>query len=95
MSNGKFVSSVENKPLRKYTDRETIQGTAPVENDNRAATEQTQSTPQPGQTQAVGAKPAAPIVSPLEEMNRQVLPEPEKEKAKKDVKKTVKVAKSK
>jgi hypothetical protein len=95
MSNGKFVSSVENKPLRKYSDRETIQGTAPVDNDNRASTEQTQpTTTQPGQTQAVGAKPA-PIVSPLEEMNRQVLPEPEKEKAKKDVKKTVKVAKSK
>ena len=29
MSNGKFVSSVENKPLRKYTEREQIQGTAP------------------------------------------------------------------
>ena len=93
MSNGKFVSSVENKPLRKYSDRETVQGTAPVESDNRASTDQSQA--QTAQTQAVGAKPAQPIVSPLEEMNRQVLPEPEKEKAKKDVKKTVKVAKSK
>ena len=92
MSNGKFVSSVENKPLRKYSDRETVQGTAPVESDNRASAEQSQAMPQTAQTQA---KPAQPIVSPLEEMNRQVLPEPEKEKAKKDVKKTVKVAKSK
>ena len=28
--NDKFVSSVENKPLRKFTEREQIQGTAPV-----------------------------------------------------------------
>ena len=95
VSNGKFVSSVENKPLRKYTDRETVQGTAPVQNDNRASSDQSPAMPQTAQTQAVGAAKPAPIVSPLEEMNRQVLPEPEKEKAKKDVKKTVKVAKSK
>lgn len=94
MSNGKFVSSVENKPLRKYTDREAVQGTAPVQSDNRASNEQPATTPtQSTEAQAVGTKPT-PVVSPLEEMNRQVLPEPEKQKAKKDVKKAVKVAKS-
>ena len=30
MSNGKFISSVENKALRQYTMQDTIQGTAPV-----------------------------------------------------------------
>jgi hypothetical protein len=95
MSNGKFVSSVENKPLRKYTDREQIQGTAPVETDNRAQAEPS-STPGPQTAEAGVVKKPAPIVSPLEEMNRQVpSSDSEKEKSKKDSKKSVKVAKSK
>jgi len=98
MSNGKFVSSVENKMLRKYTDREQVQGTAPVEADNRAATTtdapaQTQPT-ETQVTQVAGGKHTGPIVSPLEEMNRQV-PVAEKDKPKKDSKKPTKVAKSK
>ena len=95
MSNGKFVSSVENKPLRKYSDREQIQGTAPVETDNRASAEPS-GTPAPQTAEAqVVAKPTV-IVSPLEEMNRQVPADSEKEtKSKKDSKKSVKVAKSK
>lgn len=92
MNNGKFVSSVENKPLRKYSDREQIQGTAPIENDNRASAEP--SAPAPQASQVLGAKPSQPIVSPLEEMNRQVPAATEKDK-KKESKKTVKVAKSK
>ena len=93
MSNGKFVSSVENKPLRKYTDRQEIQGTAPVENDARAATE-TSNAPAPQAAEAQLTKKPA-VVSPLEEMNRQVPSESEKDKPKKDSKKSVKVAKSK
>ncbi len=31
VARGKFVSSVENKPLREFTQREQIQGTAPVD----------------------------------------------------------------
>ena len=94
MSNGKFVSSVENKPLRKYTDREQIQGTAPVENDTRAATETTgAASAQTAEAQVV-KKPAV-IMSPLDEMNRQGPAESDKEKTKKDSKKPVKVAKSK
>ena len=90
MSNGKFVSSVENKPLRKYTDREQLQGTAPVE-DNRAAAEPAPPV-MPVETQVVGSKPTGPVISPLEEMNRQV---PSTDKPKKESKKSVKVAKSK
>lgn len=92
MSNGKFVSSVENKALRKYTDRETIQGTAPVESDNRASAEPAQQAP-PTAAQVVDPKSTGPIVSPLEEMNRQA-PESDKDKSKKDAKKSAKVAKS-
>ena len=93
MSNGKFVSSVENKPLRKYTDREQIQGTAPVETDNRASAEPSNVPPPQMADTQVPAKPAA-IVSPLDEMNRQVPTASEKEKSKKDSKKSVKVARS-
>ena len=93
MSNGKFVSSVENKPLRKYTDREQIQGTAPVENDNRASAEPAAAPATQSAEAQVVAKPTV-IVSPLEEMNRQV-PDSDKDKSKKDSKKSVKVAKSK
>ena len=93
MSNGKFVSSVENKPLRKYSDREEIQGTAPVESDARAATETT-TAPATQSAEAQVVKKPAVVMSPLDEMNRQPA-ESEKEKTKKDSKKSVKVAKSK
>jgi hypothetical protein len=93
MSNGKFVSSVENKPLKKYSDREQIQGTAPVENDARAATETTGAqVPQAAEAQMV-KKPTV-VVSPLEEMNRQAPADSDKEKSKKETKKSTKVAKS-
>ncbi len=95
MSNGKFVSSVENKPLRKYTDREEIQGTAPVQSDNRASAEPSTEAPPPTATQVVGGKPTGPIVSPLEEMNRQVPTTSDKDKPKKELKKSAKVTKSK
>lgn len=91
MSNGKFVSSVENKPLRKYSDREQIQGTAPADSDTRASAEPA-TAPGPQASQVLGTKPSEPIVSPLEEMNRQV---PTDTTKKKETKKTVKVAKSK
>jgi len=94
MSNGKFVSSVENKALRRYSDREQIQGTAPVQSDNRASAEPSNA-PVMGDTQ-IAAKPAGPIVSPLEEMNKQVVPAAgdKKEAPKKDSKKPAKLAKS-
>ena len=92
MSNGKFVSSVENKPLRKYSDYQQVQGIAPTE--TTAVVDAANAAPRPVETQAVGTKPTGPIVSPLEEMNRQPAVDAEKEKSKKDSKKSVKVAKS-
>jgi hypothetical protein len=94
MSNGKLVSSVENMPLRKYSDREQIQGTAPVENDTRAENASTAG-PAVQTAEAQLVKKPTVIVSPLDEMNRQGPAESDKEKSKKDSKKSVKVAKSK
>ena len=91
---GKFVSAVENKPLREYTEREQLQGTAPVQTEAKAEVPP----PSPAEVQA-GMTPKAapgPVVSPLEEMNRQVpAADADKAKAKPDSRKPVKVAKNK
>jgi hypothetical protein len=60
---GKFVSSVEEKPLQTYTTRAQIEGTAPSAN-----TEKTTVAVVPTQMPAAG--PTGPIVSPLDEMNK-------------------------
>lgn len=69
VAKGKFVSSVENKTLRKYSDREALQGTAPAQ---MQASSETPAETQPT-TQADNGKPAvnAPVVSPLAEMENQ------------------------
>lgn len=87
MSNGKFVSSVENKALRQYSVEQTVQGTAPTQGEAQSA--------QAVMPVAVPEQkaPAGPIVSPLEEMNKQVAPNASAGDAKKTTKKTVKVAK--
>lgn len=90
MSNGKFVSSVENKPLRKYSDVQQVQGIAPTETQ---ATAEALIPPRPTETQAGSKPPAGPIVSPLDEMNRQPA-DGDKDKPKSG-KKPVKVAKTK
>lgn len=88
MSNGKFVSSVENKALRMYSEREQIQGTAPIGSE-------TASNEKPGATPAPGSEPKAPvqIVSPLDEMNKQAEKSAETAKPNKSAAKPVKVAK--
>ncbi|MFN6962986.1 MAG: hypothetical protein ACK4S4_04385 [Pyrinomonadaceae bacterium] len=60
---GKFLASVENKQLRKYTTQQQLQGTAP--------SQQTAEQPsQPaGQPSMVKTSAPAVIVSPLDEMN--------------------------
>jgi hypothetical protein len=88
MSNGKFVSSVENKALRQFTVEQTVQGTAPTQGEPQSAQAMMPAT-MPEQPKA----PAGPIVSPLEEMNKQVAPNASAGDAKKTTKKTVKVAK--
>jgi hypothetical protein len=89
----KFVASVENKTLRQYTTQEEVQGTAPVQGDGKPP--ETVATYQAPAADTSAAKPpaAGPIVSPLDEMNKQ-LPETDSAKQKKKTaKKPVKVAK--
>lgn len=89
MSNGKFVTTQENMALRKYTDREQIQGTAPA--DAQTASNE------PPKPPAVGAdgQPVTPqpIVSPLEEMNKQSSKEEATKTSSKPASKPVRVAK--
>jgi hypothetical protein len=87
MTNGKFVSSVENKTLREYTNKEFVQGTAPTE--TAASAEPAPQSAAPQAANSDPKAPAAPIVSPLEEMNKQV-----ETPAKKKAGKPVKVARS-
>lgn len=86
---GKFVSSVENKPLRKYSTREQIQGTVPAQVQADAQTE-------PAPMQQAENKPAnaipVKVVSPLDEMNQSPSAD---EKSAKSGKKPVKVANNK
>lgn len=86
--NGKFVSSVENKALRKYTDRDMIQGTAPTGSETA---DMRPVQPQPAAGDAKVA--AAPVVSPLSEMEKQSTKDSSSDSAKKPAaKKPVKVA---
>ena len=87
---GKFVSSVENKPLKKYTPKEVVEGTAPAQPGERPV-QVAGTMPPPAE-----AKPASNnFVSPLDEMNDQPSAPDAKEKTKpaKSGKKQVKVAK--
>jgi hypothetical protein len=81
---GKFVASVENKPLRQYSSREEIQGTVPVESTSQRPMENTASSNPTGDVKTVPVK----MVSPLDEMNKQpIAAEPKKgEKPAKNVK---------
>lgn len=94
MSNGKFIASVENKPLREYSNEAQIQGTAPIQ---PAEEKPVQSASSAAPAQAAPTTPNIPtvpgrVVSPLDEMNNQ--PE-ETPKPEKKGKKSVKVAKNK
>jgi len=79
----KFVSSVINMALRKYTDQQVIEGTAPTQTQTVAST--STSTEQPK---------ATVLVSPLDEMNSQPAAEPEKT-TKQPAKKPAKIARNK
>jgi len=105
MTNGKFISSVENKTLRQYTVQQEVQGTVPTENNaaktevvnnNNANTTPTTTTTTTAQTEDK-SKTVTPtvIISPVDEMNKQPESKPEdsvKDKNKKN-KKPTKVAK--
>lgn len=85
-SNGKFVTSEENKALRQYTVEQEVQGTAPAET---TAKTETPATPAPaGVSGQDVSKPAANVVvsSPLEEMINQPAASEDAAKAKKSAK---------
>lgn len=92
---GKFVASVENKPLRQYSNKSQIEGTAPVQTAEEQAQASNNKGNRPAASDSKAAKPEAPpaIISPLDEMNMPQKGEPEK--TAKSVKKAVKVAKNK
>jgi len=85
---GKFVSSVENKPLRSYSAKNATES-APAPAADKPV--ETASTGAPGPNTA--KPPSNPFLSPLDEMNRQ--PEPAKETPAKALTKPTKVAKNK
>ncbi len=64
VSKDKFATTVEHKPLRRYTQRELIQGTAPAD----AETASKGNAPAPKAADLLGT---TNIVSPLDEMDRQ------------------------
>lgn len=90
VAKGKFVTSVENKALRQYSDREQLQGTAPMQAEAKATETAPASTVVAPDGTTVKVTPG-PIVSPLDEMNSQ--PSKDAAKSKKDSRKAVKVAK--
>lgn len=94
---GKFVASVENKPLKQYSTKAQIEGTAPTQATERPMAPTTAAaSPEPPPADTKAAKqPTNPFLSPLDEMNSQPEQPTEsgKEKPKKPVKKPAKVAK--
>jgi hypothetical protein len=92
VGDGKFVASVENKPLKQYTTKAQIEGTAPQDKPV-----QTASVVQPPAAVKGAKAPSNPFLSPLDEMNSQpAKPESGNEKPKKGQKKPpVKVAANK
>lgn len=85
---GKFASTVENKPLRKFTTRQELQGTAPPQTGDKVM--ETASNAVPAKSDSP-AKPTV-IVSPLDEMNKPATGE--KQKSASTSKKPVKVARN-
>ena len=110
VAKGKFVASVENKPLKEYSTKAQLEGTAPAEAPTSSApstrpveTANNETTDKPvakkgksmGKSAAKDAKPSNPFLSPLDEMNSQPPASAEPEKAKKTTKKATKVASNK
>lgn len=103
MGEGKFVASVENKPLKTYSQKAQVEGTAPTgsQGEGQAQTA-SNSGPQSAGATPTGAQPAGvptkassnPFLSPLEEMNNAPAEQPAKESPKKGTKKPAKVAKN-
>jgi hypothetical protein len=65
---GKFVASVENKPLRQYSMQSQVDGTAPTEGPARAGEVIASAVADPNRKDA---KVPVAIVSPIDQMNKQ------------------------
>ena len=104
---GKFVASVENKPLRQYTTKAQIEGTAPAQTSDRpvetagpiqppaepdTASNKVKGKDKSGKKGKNADHPTDPFASPLDEMDKQPAA-PTNDKA--DVKKPAKVARNK
>jgi hypothetical protein len=76
-SNGKFIASVENKALRKYSLQQDIQGTAPA---SASSKKPESANAEPADKGSAGS---SMIVSPLEEMNSKAKEDAKEESAKK------------
>jgi len=94
VSDGKFVASVENKPLKQYSTKAQIEGTAPAQGSEKQT--EVAKTAEPATPKVKSTKPASnPFLSPVDEMNDQnSKPGTDTDKAKKGPKKPVKVAKN-
>jgi hypothetical protein len=96
---GKFVASVENKPLKEFSQKAQIEGTAPSDTTTKtvetASNTMTEKSPAKDGKTATDGKPASnPFLSPLDEMEKQPA-KAETQKAKTSAKKPVKVASNK
>lgn len=109
-SNNKFVASVENKTLQKYSVEQEVNGTAPIQSGGKVEEAANTASPPAVKTTVVpGATTVVPslVMSPLEEMNRQPKEKPTnaaknktdkkdaKKADKKPAKKSVKIAENK
>lgn len=97
MSNGKFVSTVEDKTLRQYTIQEEVQGTAPAEVSGKTEQASAPATTNEQPTEENRNKPVVStiVISPLDEMNNQPAEDTKNTAKEKPGKKPVKVAKNK
>jgi len=91
MGPNKFVASVENMPLRQYTTKSLIEGTAPSQPGYKSA-ETAESVPPAAAPKDPKAAPIA-FISPVDEMNS--MPPQAEEKPAKSTKKPVRTAKNK
>lgn len=89
----KFEASVENKPLKEYSMRSQIEGTAPAQAPTTGQPVQSANNGVQGVPLGVPLIPSGPIVSPLDEMDK-LGPDTENTKTKNNSKRSVKIAKN-
>lgn len=94
MSNGKFISSVENKALRQYSMQATVQGTAPTPTPENMTENAVVETPEKNENKDKKVEPSV-IISPVDEMNKQPQVDTDDAAKEKTGKKGKKIAKNK